>query len=282
MKEQDQRANVGEIRKALGGGCDWVTRNVLKRAGNRLPTRGQIATWAENPPAWFLREKQKRVKREADKVVITCPGCDFTIRVRSEAARERKHWEGLYCGRSACGWKPQHAEGMLLTTCFNAVGSFSGWKHTFPTAEEAAAVQRARELAVLGAAQAAVHPAAPKKKAPSPVRFVQNTKDHMWITKPVLKARGWTDAGIRDFLPDPERHKKNPHYSSAGAPMPVWSPATVAKAEARPEWKAWLEKSLKRRRTTLAALSFPSDTEGRFAEKLDAAQAAIDAALQEG
>jgi hypothetical protein len=108
--------------------------------------------------------------------------------------------------------------------------------------------------------------------------IVHDTKDRMWITKPILRARGWTDAGIRDFLPAPEGYKKNPHYSSAGAPMPVWSPETVAGAEAGKEWQAWLEKSLTRRKTTLAALAYPPDADERFIAKLEAVQAAIDKA----
>jgi hypothetical protein len=45
----EDRASIAEIRKALGGHCDWVTRRMLKRAGSSFPDRQQIARWAERP-----------------------------------------------------------------------------------------------------------------------------------------------------------------------------------------------------------------------------------------
>ncbi|THV30192.1 hypothetical protein [Glycomyces paridis] len=77
----------------------------------------------------------------------------------------------------------------------------------------------------------------------------------------MLRSRGWTEAAIRDHLPEPEALKPNPRFAVSGAPMPVWRPATVAAAEAAPEWKDWLERSLHRRKTTLKALGTSDDQE---------------------
>jgi hypothetical protein len=103
----------------------------------------------------------------------------------------------------------------------------------------------------------------------------------VWITRPILRTRGWTDAAIRDFLREPEGYKANPHYSSA-APMPVWLPRTVALAESCPAWKTWLDTSLARRKTTLEALAYPPNgMEDRFDDKLNRAAEAIENALVE-
>ncbi|MEW1700748.1 hypothetical protein [Streptomyces sp. NPDC091278] len=113
--------------------------------------------------------------------------------------------------------------------------------------------------------------AAPAPRGPRPV---------YWVSVPMLRARGWTDASIRSFLPAPEHTRANPHFSSAGAPQALWSPRTVGRAEAEPEWRVWLEGSLARRRTTLAALAFP-DADDVFLDKLQRVQDAIDAAARQ-
>lgn len=110
-----------------------------------------------------------------------------------------------------------------------------------------------------------------------PRNFVRNTESRVWVTKPILKARGWTDAAIRDFLPDPEGFKPNPRFES-GAPMPVWLPETVAEAEAKPGWQEWLRKSLKRRRTTMREAGETDDED--FRRRLAAVQDAVDAYLR--
>ncbi|MDA1361765.1 hypothetical protein O1R50_19205 [Glycomyces luteolus] len=95
------------------------------------------------------------------------------------------------------------------------------------------------------------------------------------MTKPILRSRGWTDSAVRDFLPEPEGLKPNPRFAAIGAPMPVWRPATVASVEATPEWQAWLERSLRRRRTTLEALAETEDVD--FRARVEAVSAAIEA-----
>ncbi|MFC3493214.1 hypothetical protein [Glycomyces rhizosphaerae] len=112
--------------------------------------------------------------------------------------------------------------------------------------------------------------------APPRPQFVRQRDGTVWVTKPILRSRGWTDTAVRDFLPEPEGLKPNPRFAATGSPMPVWRPATVAAAEADPEWQAWLERSLQRRQTTLEALAGTDDDE--FRARLDAARVAIESA----
>ena len=71
-----EHASIAEIRTALGGRCDWVTRRMLKRMGNPFPGRQQIAGWADDPPEWFPREQARRAARarrqQSEKVTIAC------------------------------------------------------------------------------------------------------------------------------------------------------------------------------------------------------------------
>lgn len=48
-----------------------------------------------------------------------------------------------------------------------------------------------------------------------------------------LKARGWTEAMIRDLLGDPDWSADNPHYKSA-APMRLWRVQRAGQAESSP------------------------------------------------
>ncbi|GAA2269818.1 hypothetical protein GCM10009853_024410 [Glycomyces scopariae] len=104
-------------------------------------------------------------------------------------------------------------------------------------------------------------------------QYVRIGDRSVWLTKPMLRSRGWTEAAIRDFLPGPEALKPNPRFAISGAPMPVWKPGTVAKAEADPEWRDWLDRSLQRRQTTLEALAGTDDQE--FRNRLELADQAI-------
>ncbi len=107
--------------------------------------------------------------------------------------------------------------------------------------------------------------------------YVRNTRDRIWVTRPILRTRGWTDAAIKRFLPEPNGYMVNPHYRYAGHAMPVWTPETVARVEANEGFREWLERSLERRRTTLTALSLPHTGDLAFLDRLDRVQAAIDA-----
>ena len=51
-----------------------------------------------------------------------------------------------------------------------------------------------------------------------------------------LKARGWTDAAIRQWLGEPDLCVPNPHYRSA-APMRLYALARVEAVEASPAWQ---------------------------------------------
>lgn len=80
-----------------------------------------------------------------------------------------------------------------------------------------------------------------------PDRYVADTATEQWCTRTVLRLRGWTDAAMRDYLPEPEGHKRNPHYATAH-PMPAWSAATIGRIERTEQWQQWLTRSLRRRR----------------------------------
>ncbi|MFG3342437.1 hypothetical protein [Glycomyces sp. NPDC048151] len=110
--------------------------------------------------------------------------------------------------------------------------------------------------------------------APPRPQFVRQGDDTVWVTKPILRSRGWTDAAVRKFLPQPEGLKPNPRFSATGAPMQVWRPATIATAEATPDWRNWLEGSLRRRGTTLDKLAQTDDPD--FRTRLETARAAIE------
>lgn len=113
----------------------------------------------------------------------------------------------------------------------------------------------------------------PKPKRP------HRTGGGLWVGKPLLRRRGWTEAAIRDFLPKPERLQRNPHPRGRSRPMPLWRPETVAKAEASPRWRDWLQDSLERRRTTLGDLSSPDGGHRAADDTADAADDAVGAAV---
>lgn len=148
------RPTIGEIRRVLGNEGSWVTRRALKNAGHPSPTEQDLTAWRETPPAWFVRENERRANRqavaEAAKVAICCPACGFTIRVTPRVARRARDYEGLYCARRACGYSPPRAVGLLTVVTMNAVSSFTGWRHEFPDDEQLAAVLRAQRLAEVG------------------------------------------------------------------------------------------------------------------------------------
>lgn len=61
-----------------------------------------------------------------------------------------------------------------------------------------------------------------------------------------LKARGWTDTSIRDFLGEPDEMRPNPHYRRA-APMRLFDFGRIEAAEATPACKACLAEVRERR-----------------------------------
>ncbi|THV27324.1 hypothetical protein [Glycomyces paridis] len=96
----------------------------------------------------------------------------------------------------------------------------------------------------------------------------------VWITRPILHSRGWTDAAIRDFLPGSEHSYSNPHVKGRSR-MRLWSADTVARAESTDAWRRRLEASLTRRGVTLRELAASRDP--AFLRRATAADAAINA-----
>jgi hypothetical protein len=131
-------------------------------------------------------------------------------------------------------------------------------------ARETEAAQRDRFYGEAGRTYAAP---AQKPSQPIPARTV-------WVTRPILQSRGWTDTAIREFLPKPERRQPNPHPGGAGRPMQLWSARTVARAEATVAWRQWLRSSLSRRRISTEDLADLPKGEG-FRRRAAAADAAI-------
>jgi hypothetical protein len=66
------------------------------------------------------------------------------------------------------------------------------------------------------------------------------------LSKSQLEERGWTDAGIRKFLGEPDATRPNPKYKSA-APMSLYQLDRVEAAEQTPEYLVWKAKSQTRR-----------------------------------
>lgn len=60
------------------------------------------------------------------------------------------------------------------------------------------------------------------------------------FSAPELKSRGWTEAGIRRFLGEPDAWAPNPFYRSA-APMRFYERVRVERVEGTAEWQVWLE-----------------------------------------
>jgi hypothetical protein len=50
-----------------------------------------------------VRRATQAARRQA---AVTCPGCQFAIRVRPATARHAQEWDGLHCARRACGYQP--------------------------------------------------------------------------------------------------------------------------------------------------------------------------------
>src|SRR5690242_13542025 len=73
-----------------------------------------------------------------------------------------------------------------------------------------------------------------------------------FFTIPALKARGWTDALIRDHLGQHDATKTNPHYRS-GPPMRLFKRVRVEEFEQSEHWPSLLERSSRRKASALAA-----------------------------
>lgn len=114
-----------------------------------------------------------------------------------------------------------------------------------------------------------------RRTEPEPSRRTDRPPSTVWITKPILKTRGWTEAAIREFLPRPEKHYSNPHVKGR-SPMPLWSARTVGRVEATDDWQLWLAQSLVRRGITLRHLT-ESIRDNGFRHRFETAHRAITA-----
>jgi len=66
------------------------------------------------------------------------------------------------------------------------------------------------------------------------------------LTATQLKARGWTDALIRDLLGAPDQTRINPHYRS-GPPMRLYEVRRIEKVEGSAAWAARAEATSRRK-----------------------------------
>ncbi len=208
------------------------------------------------------RADRRARSRQVVRVPVSCCVCGQQRYVRPGLVRGFTYLVCASCNGAGKHPAVTERQGMVLCVEYNVAGVFVGYTHRIATVAERESIDRAIALARYAGTVQPLRPTA--------VRYVADTRDQIWITNALLKSRGWTEAAIRDFLPRPEGHKRNPHYASA-VPMPVWTPQTVAAAESSRVWKDWLAKSLKRR-----GLSVPSAAvDGRFADKAARAAAAI-------
>ncbi|MBB4944419.1 hypothetical protein FHR32_008825 [Streptosporangium album] len=95
-------------------------------------------------------------RKGAVKVTVQCHGCDKTQTLRPSKIER--------CDAYACTWehgpREELAPGLVREIVYNAAGGFWGWRDVLATEEDAQAVRRAREIAVLGVAESVVHDAA--------------------------------------------------------------------------------------------------------------------------
>lgn len=73
-----------------------------------------------------------------------------------------------------------------------------------------------------------------------------------YVTKSTIKARGWTDGMVSEFLGDPDLERPNPHYSCA-APMRRYDLARVERVEKRKKVRAALAATAAQRGARKAA-----------------------------
>jgi len=73
-----------------------------------------------------------------------------------------------------------------------------------------------------------------------------------WVKAILKEDRGWTEAGIKRFLGKPDKTATNPHYKCASA-MCLYKKERVKQVESTADFKAWQERSVKRRKAALDA-----------------------------
>jgi len=95
------------------------------------------------------------------------------------------------------------------------------------------------------------------------VKSLTNLVGKEYRSKSWIKdVRHWTDAGIRDFLGEPDETRKNPNYSS-GPKMKMYDMERVRGVETSPEFQEWLAASLKRQKKAKQAAKKAAKTRRR-------------------
>jgi len=79
----------------------------------------------------------------------------------------------------------------------------------------------------------------------------RNTATQLTATQ--LKARGWTDALIRDLLGAPDQTRVNPHYRS-GPPMRLYEVGRIEKVEGSVAWATRAEATQRRKKGAAQAV----------------------------
>lgn len=76
--------------------------------------------------------------------------------------------------------------------------------------------------------------------------FITQKNENKIYSKKALKQRGWTDAMIKHFAPQPIRFEINPNYRSA-AEVPVYNEKEIIKIEESDIFKEYINKNKKRK-----------------------------------
>ena len=98
-----------------------------------------------------------------------------------------------------------------------------------------------------------------------------NVEEEFLSKEKIKKEYGFTEALIRRFLPEPEREKPNPFYSTVGAPMKQWRRSTVESVVNTKEFADELAKTEVRRASAKkAAEQKRQETFAEYRRKADA------------
>jgi hypothetical protein len=104
------------------------------------------------------------------------------------------------------------------------------------------------------------------------MRFYVSTKklkqDGKFISFSDLKKRGWSDATIGKFTPEPDDTQANPMYSSA-APMKLYLLARIKRIERRKTWIAWQDTSAVRKKSAAKAVITKTDALMQWLDSLE-------------
>jgi hypothetical protein len=89
-------------------------------------------------------------------------------------------------------------------------------------------------------------------------RFISTTElkqSAKFLSLGALKQRGWTDAAIKKFAPEPDEVRDQPWPHRNSPPMKFYLLARIKKIEQRKTWIAWQEGSAVRKKSAAKAVS---------------------------